>query len=435
ADNPFAGQVNVDGGKLQMTEGGKLGQADVKVGKAGTFAVDKPGTEVGTLDLSAGGTLSLVATPEGYSKLQVNGEDKEDENGNKIPAVNLNNAHLFTDIKNSKEEELANLQFENILATPNGSIEGNFASYDDNSELFNFIPKVVDGKAVSLTPVSAKGSLIEIATEYGLSRGLDAARALDANFGRAPTNELSRLFYTIPDKQDAATALLESLPTLAGASSQVVADTSKQLANLAENSKGCRAGGAATEDNQLWVKATNSWGNQAQHQGATGYQSESHGFGAGVEKCQGQTRLGVMVGYVYNHVHSQESVSDQTLRADTIQAGIYGNTPISAIADLDFRAGIGYSDVSTERNIKFAKRTAQGSYGNKIGYAGVGMGFNAFSTEQVEVKPFIRLDYQVVRNNHYTERGAGGLNLNVDAGTNQSLVSQVGVNVKAKIAD
>lgn len=63
------------------------------------------------------------------------------------------------------------------------------------------------------------------------------------------------------------------------------------------------------------------------------------------------------------------------------------------------------------------------------------MDFNAFANDQVEVKPFIRMDYQVVRNNHYQECGVGVLNLKVDADTNQSLISKVGVDTRVRVAD
>ncbi|OBX06883.1 autotransporter domain-containing protein, partial [Gallibacterium genomosp. 3] len=431
ANNPFAGNVNVNDGTLQISEGGKLGKATVNVNSPATLAVDKSGTELGNLNLKGGGTLSVTATPEGYTKVQVNGN------------ADTSKGTLFVDIAGSNEHDLADGKFHGfITANSFKKSDGTdidkskpFSHYDDNSALFDFIPTIAaDGKTIDLTPTSSQMKLVDIVQLFNLTRAFDAAKALDTNFTHSPANELSRLFYTIRDDKQAANALLESLPTLAGASSQVVADTSRHLANLAKIYDRCEDN-VQQGDKHIWAKTFGSWGTQAQYQGAAGYRSESYGFAAGVEKCHQQTRLGVMMGYAYDHVRSRESVSDQRLRADTIQAGIYGNTPISSIADLDFRAGIGYSDVGTERNIKFANRTAQGNYGNKIGYAGVGVNFNAFSSEQAVIKPFIRLDYQVVRNNHYSERGAGVLNLNVDAGTNQSLVSQAGIDMKARLAD
>ncbi|WP_231113261.1 autotransporter outer membrane beta-barrel domain-containing protein, partial [Gallibacterium anatis] len=429
ANNPFAGNVNVNDGSLHISDGGKLGNASVNVKPTATLSVDKNGTTLGALNLD--GKLSVIATPEGYTKINVVGN------------ADTSKGTLFVDIAGSNEHDLADGKFHGFITansfkkSDGTDIDKNkpFSRYSDNSALFDFIPTIAaDGKTIDLTPISSQMKLVDIVQLFNLTRAFDAAKALDTNFTHSPASELSRLFYTIRDDKQAANALLESLPTLAGASSQVVADTSRHLANLAKIYDRCEDN-VQQGDKHIWARTFGSWETQDQYRGATGYRGESYGFAAGVEKCHQQTRLGVMMGYAYDHVHSRESVSDQRLRADTIQAGIYGNTPISSIADLDFRAGIGYSDVGTERNIKFANRTAQGNYGNKIGYAGVGVNFNAFSSEQAVIKPFIRLDYQVVRNNHYSERGAGVLNLNVDAGTNQSLVSQAGIDMKARLAD
>ncbi|OBX11423.1 autotransporter outer membrane beta-barrel domain-containing protein, partial [Gallibacterium genomosp. 3] len=420
ANSGFSGKTNVEKGTLHLANGGSLSTSDVTVNNNARLTVDKEGTELGGLTLSDNSTLSVVITPNEYTKITVNGD------------VKLNGT-LDIDISGSKEDDFKNTIFNDVIKSTS-SMSGNFNEVTDNSLLFNFRPNVVD-KTLSLTPyASSATSLVDIIKEFGLDRALDVARALDSNFSVSPENDLSTLFYTIRDNKQAANAVLESLPTLAGASSQVVADTSKHLANLARVYERCE-GNIQQGDKYIWARTFGSWETQDQYRGATGYRGESYGFAAGVEKCHQQTRLGVMMGYAYDHVRSRESVSDQRLRADTIQAGIYGNTPISSIADLDFRAGIGYSDIDTVRNIKFVNRTAQGNYGNKIGYAGIGVNFNAFSSEQAEVKPFIRLDYQVVRNNHYNEHGARSLNLNVDAGTNQSLVSQAGIDMKARLAD
>ncbi|OBX03198.1 hypothetical protein QV06_10115 [Gallibacterium genomosp. 3] len=423
ADNPFEGTVNIDEGTLRLTDNGKLGQATVNVNNDGTLAVDAPNTELGSLTMNPKSRFVVKATPDGVSELRVNGDLHLD-------------GQFFTDVKEFKDSpDLDKIDLSRAVVSNTGGLTGKFTSYDDNSNLFDFIPdSQTNPNEIRFIVKPSKDDLGIIADRLGYERAKSIASALDSIFAKDPTGPLARLFYALFDDQQSIDAVVESLPALAGASSQVVADTSRHLANLAKIYDRCEDN-VQQGDKHIWAKTFGSWGTQDQYQGAAGYRSESYGFAAGVEKCHQQTRLGAMIGYAYSHAYNRESVSNQTLRADTIQAGIYGNTSISSIADLDFRAGIGYSDVGTKRNIKFAKHTAQGNYGNKIGYAGVGVNFNAFSSEQAVIKPFIRLDYQVVRNNHYSERGAGVLNLNVDAGTNQSLVSQVGVDMKARLAD
>ncbi|OBX04383.1 hypothetical protein QV06_06935 [Gallibacterium genomosp. 3] len=444
ADNPFAGQVNVNEGKLQMTEGGKLGQADVTVKSGATLAVDTQGTSLGSLTLN--GALNIIATPTGHSQINI--------------ARNADTANgiLFIDIAGSDEDALAKVKLDNILQAdtfkhkqPDGTyidINKNnpFSDYSDNSELFNFVPQISpDGKSINLIPTPAT-KLVDIAKMFNLKRALGAATALDANFERAPKNELSQWFYRTPNKQESASRLLDALPSLIAASGQVVANTSKRLANLAPLYERCYTIQQPEQDKHLWVKPFGRWATQQAYYGATGYQGESYGFAVGLEKCRHQSRLGVMIGYAYDHIHSNKSISNQRLRADTIQAGLYGNTPISTVADLDFKAGIGYSDISSTRYISFANHSMQGNYVNKIGYAAVGLNFNAYTSQQFEIKPFIRLDYQVVRHNNFSEIGTntkGGtdsldpsvLHLHVNAGTYQSFISQVGMGVYARLTE
>ncbi|WKT00388.1 autotransporter domain-containing protein [Gallibacterium salpingitidis] len=423
ANNPFAGTVNANQGTLKISEGGKLGNATVNVSNGATLAVDKNGTSLKNLTLSDKATLSIEATPEGYSKIDV--ADKATLGGT-----------LYVDTSKTKnDKDLGKANFSNFI-TADKPIETNFTKVEDSSGLFNFrVEPSSSGKEVSLVPYASTANLVKVSKQFGLDRALDAATVLDKVFHDSPESDLSFKFLSIGyDAQEQANALLATLPTLAGASSQVLADSSKRLADLADIYERCDNTNPQ-ENKHLWVKTFDSWRTQNQYQGAAGYRDNSYGFAVGVEKCHGQTRLGAMIGYPYDKAHSRESVSHQSLRADTIQAGIYGNTPISPLIDLDFRAGIGYSDVSTQRQIAFANRTAKGEYGNKLGYAGIGVNFNAFANDQVEVRPFVRMDYQVVRNNHYQERGAGVLSLKVDADTNQSFISKVGVDTRVRVAD
>ncbi|NOL50548.1 ESPR-type extended signal peptide-containing protein, partial [Pelistega europaea] len=335
ANNPFAGAVNVNDGTLQISEGGKLGKATVNVKSPATLAIDASGTELRNLNLNGGGTLSVTATPEGYTKVQVNGN------------ANLDNGHLFTDIAGSREEDLANGSFENVITTPNGQIIGKFASYDDNSHLFDFVPYISnDHKSLGLTPYSTGGdkSLANIVDKLGFDRAVDAGRALDTIFVQDRAGEIARLFYTIRDDKQAADAVLESLPTLAGASSQVIADSAANVVGLASFTDRCTTDLKTGSDRHVWGKLQGGWGKQHDYRGAAGYRNESYYAAAGGHVCYNQTRIGMMVGYGHDHAGSIGSPSQQTLSADTFLLGMYGSTPVGEKMDMDFRAGVGYSE-------------------------------------------------------------------------------------------
>ncbi len=422
ANNPFAGNVELNGGETHIMEGGKLGNADVNVHAPATLSVDKEGTSLKSLTLDPGSTLKVVATPEGYSKLDV------------AEAVNLGGT-LFTDIAGSREEDLKNGSFENVIHSENGTISGQFEKFDDNSELFNFVPYITaDKKSVGLTPLAATGdhNLVSIAERLGASRALDAARTLDAVFNQSPDQALSRMFYSISDPEMALQALLQSLPTVSGASSQMVADSSQHLAALTDLRPDCSQ---TAMGRHVWAKTYGAWARQNGYLGASGYRDDAFGVAAGADVCFNASRVGFMVGYGNDFVRSRDFSAQQTVRADTLQAGVYGSTPVNDTFDVDFKAGVGYSFVNTKRDIPFAQREAKADFHNTLAYAGVGLNALVLKTDALEVRPFVRLDYFVTHNRSYHETGADELNLHAKSGNYQTLVTQTGVKLHLKVAN
>ncbi|MDY3115791.1 MAG: autotransporter domain-containing protein [Sutterella sp.] len=422
ANNPFAGNVELNGGETHIMEGGKLGNADVNVHAPATLSVDKEGTSLKSLTLDPGSTLKVVATPEGYSKLDV------------AEAVNLGGT-LFTNIAGSREEDLKNGSFENVIHSENGTISGQFEKFDDNSELFNFVPYITtDKKSVGLTPLAATGdhNLVSIAERMGASRALDAARTLDAVFNQSPDQALSRMFYSISDPEMALQALLQSLPTVSGASSQMVADSSQRLAALTDLRPDCSQ---TAMGRHVGAKTYGAWARQNGYLGASGYRDDAFGVAAGADVCFNTSRVGFMVGYGNDFVRSRDFPAQQTVRADTLQAGVYGSTPVNDTFDVDFKAGVGYSFVNTKRDIPFAQREAKADFHNTLAYAGVGLNALVLKTDALEVRPFVRLDYFVTHNRSYHETGADELNLHAKSGNYQTLVTQTGVKLHLKVAN
>lgn len=384
--------------------------------------MDKEGTSLKSLTLDPGSTLKVVATPEGYSKLDV------------AEAVNLGGT-LFTDIAGSREEDLKNGSFENVIHSENGTISGQFEKFDDNSELFNFVPYITaDKKSVGLTPLAATGdhNLVSIAERLGASRALDAARTLDAVFNQSPDQALSRMFYSISDPEMALQALLQSLPTVSGASSQMVADSSQRLAALTDLRPDCSQ---TAMGRHVWAKTYGAWARQNGYLGASGYRDDAFGVAAGADVCFNASRVGFMVGYGNDFVRSRDFSAQQTVRADTLQAGVYGSTPVNDTFDVDFKAGVGYSFVNTKRDIPFAQREAKADFHNTLAYAGVGLNALVLKTDALEVRPFVRLDYFVTHNRSYHETGADELNLHAKSGNYQTLVTQTGVKLHLKVAN
>ncbi|MFC0309598.1 autotransporter domain-containing protein [Gallibacterium trehalosifermentans] len=417
--NPnFTGKTNVNDGKLAITNGGDLAGSQVTVNPNATLSVDENGTKLGSLTVEKNGNVEIGVTPDKVGTLDVKND------------VNLNGGTLTLNTKNINRVE--DLDTSNILGaiTAGGNLTGTFDDIKDTSNLFNFTPNYTPN-GLTFTPTYEKDSLVDIASERGLTRALGAAKVLDRLFKNNSSDPLAKLFYGIKDDNESVAALLSVLPTLS--TSQIVADSSKQLATLADNYQQCDAH-ENLDGNPVWVKPFHSQRQQHQYKGASGYYDESYGFGIGMERCYNGNRFGVMLGYVEDSAVSRESPSAQSVNSKTVQAGIYGNTPLAGDLALDYKAGVGYSKVDTERKFSFVGNTASASYGNKIAYAGLGLTLPSTLSDTVRLESYARLDYHLVRNNAYAEKGAGILNLHADAGSFETMTSEVGVKVKVQVA-
>ncbi|MFC0309525.1 autotransporter domain-containing protein [Gallibacterium trehalosifermentans] len=424
--NPaFTGATNVKSGKLAITNGGSLPNSAVTVEDNATLAVDENGAELGSLTVKPNGTVELKVTPEKTGKVRAKRATLDGTLN-----LDLQKIDDINDLDTALKHPL-------IEVTDADGRDGNFKEVNLLGEFAkeNFTPKVTtDGNNVDISySRKDKNGLTKIATDNA-PRALGVAKVLDeilTNDPNGPFADLSRRNFE--NNADAQDALLSVLPSLSGASSQIVADSSKQLATLADNYQQCDAHENLDGD-PLWVKPFHSQRQQHQYKGASGYYDESYGFGIGAERCYNGNRFGVMLGYVEDSAVSRESPSAQSVKSKTVQAGIYGNTPLAGDLALDYKAGVGYSKVDTERKFSFLSNTASASYGNKIAYAGLGLTLPSTLSDTVRLESYARLDYHLVRNNAYAEKGAGILNLHADAGSFETMTSEVGVKVKVQVA-
>ncbi|MFC0308265.1 autotransporter-associated beta strand repeat-containing protein [Gallibacterium trehalosifermentans] len=419
--NPdFTGKTNVNKGTLAMKDGGDLAGSQVTVNQDATLSVDENGTKLGGLTVEPNGNVEIGITPDKVGTLDVKND------------VNLNGGTLTLNTKNIDRVE--DLDTSKVLSaiTAGGNLTGTFDDIKDTSNLFNFDPTYTEN-GLTFTPRYEKDSLVEIASERGLTRALGAAKVLDNVFRNNSSDPLAKLFYGIKDDDETAAALVSVLPSLSGASSQIIADSSKQLATLPDYNYQCDAY-SNFDGNPTWVRTFHSQRLQHQYKGASGYYNESYGFGIGAERCYNGSRFGAMIGYAQDSAVSRESPSAQSVKSKTVQTGIYGNTPLAGDLALDYKAGVGYSKVDSERKFSFVGNTASASYGNKIAYAGLGLTLPSSLSDTVKLESYARLDYRMVRNNAYAEKGAGILNLHADAGSFETMTSEVGVKVKVQVA-
>ena len=425
AQNPFSGSVTFENGRTEIEQGGNFSNAPVTVkGPNTTLAVDKDGSSFKNFKLENGGTLSVSITSEGYTKIPV------------TESADLSGGKLFIDVTGAREEDLEGNSFAGVLTTQNGQIT-NTSNFSDNSELFTFRPSLNEARnSLTLIPYAAGSgqSLKELVKKKDLPNALPAATVLDELFDENPGSPLSIYFYSPSSGEEALNALLQALPTLSGAGSQILSDSAQRLSSLGDLDTPCASMHDAS-GHRLWAKSYGAWSSQDTYGGSAGYHGDAFGLAAGSDVCVNQSRVGFVFGYGYDDVKTHHAGGTQTLRADTVQTGVYASVPLGEILDVDLKAGLGYSHVSTRRDLPFAQVEARGKYGNVITYTGAGLNLLAFGNEHLQVRPFVRMDYIRVHNNSYNESGAKALNLHVDSGNYDALVTQVGVKLKLHVAN
>ncbi|MCW5623955.1 MAG: autotransporter outer membrane beta-barrel domain-containing protein [Burkholderiales bacterium] len=93
----------------------------------------------------------------------------------------------------------------------------------------------------------------------------------------------------------------------------------------------------------------------------------------------------------------------------------YGSYSIDDRTDLNFQVDVGQNKNAGTRGIGFTSSAASSSYDSYTAHLGVGLGRTYSMTPKTNFTPSIRADYTVIKDEAYSETGAGSLNLSVDS--------------------
>ena len=340
-------------------------------------------------------------------------------------------------------EDFDGPKLKNVI-TSETSLAGEFASYSDNSVLFNFIPEYhrgdEDGQAMHLViksataPVShcgnGMGVLECIVRERGHDKAVPEARVLDKEFEAHPDSLISQQFYTLADDDKADAAAVAALPLMTGSINSVIQNRVDRLAGYGYDTPTLYV---KTQDDgaNLWVNIAQNYSRQDADRGATGWTDNATeiALGRDVPVLDGQTRIGLMAGYATGEVKSKGTAAEHKADVDVCQLGLYGKHHFDAM-DLAFRAGYAYAKVDGERHLNWVNKTAKSDTHADILYAGVKV-----SKPMAWVTPFASLDTHWVRSAGYQEQGADVLDLDVLKQTRQSAVLLGGVDFRKSLKD
>jgi outer membrane autotransporter protein len=157
----------------------------------------------------------------------------------------------------------------------------------------------------------------------------------------------------------------------------------------------------------------------------TGFQAEAVGAQFGADKVFGTNWIvGLSGAYSHSRLNFDESLGDADI--DSFRVGPYATYYLDKFY-VDSSVSFGYHLNKTRREITTGiNRTAEGHYNAYDLAAYVGGGYE-FNVRQWIFSPTISAQYICYRNESFRESGAGAAGLNVDAQTQESLLTRFGI--------
>ncbi len=201
---------------------------------------------------------------------------------------------------------------------------------------------------------------------------------------------------------------------VAGSTSAINND---RLASLRSGETGMNAGQVMNGLNG-WIEGFGQQAQQDKRDGVSGYDADTYGFAIGfdTEELGQDTTIGMSFAYADTDVDS-DAISNAKTEVDSYQISLYGDYDVNETVFVSGQLGYIWSDNDTTRNPGgIAALNAKGSYNADAFVAGLAVGRDYHTGHGTLVlTPKVSADYMHYSADSYTETGAGGANLTVDA--------------------
>ena len=332
-----------------------------------------------------------------------------------------------------------------------GTFSGNAGSYD-NSDFYDLTPVYGAGTvgltiaAVSQTPVltattntgntPAAGSAtvfdgiitnaVPVVTVPGALQMTEVITALDALAGQSD--------------QALSNAVTQTLPLLTGgslvATGNALSGINRVIQARQESNHGLSSGDGFLGDRKYWMKPFGSWASQDDIKGVSGFDANTWGIALGADTTLDRaTRLGVAFAYAKSSIDSNSSVAPQSADVAVHQLIGYGSYSLSEATEFSFQVDYGLNRNKGRRSISFVPAVASADYDGSSLHLGVGLGHTLKLSEATTLTPAVRLDYTRMKDDAYTESGAGALNLNVAGRSAEEGIVGVDAKLAHKLSD
>jgi autotransporter family porin len=405
----FNGDIQHKGGVLAIDSNNSLDLGDADYNNLANYTQ------------SADATLRLgVASMDNYAKLNVSGTANfAKDTGldiNVVDAPTLTNGGTLTSVISA------------------GTLNASTFTMTDNSALYDFT-YAIDGNVVNLKVISSDSEgngVLDSVNRQGFTSGRGAAKVLDSFVNSGITgNDIDKVTTALGklSSKQVSDAVAETLPLLVagttGLASNTMRGTNRVIQSRQASNRGLSSGDEFLVDKAVWLKPVGSWSRQQERNGVSGYDADSYGFVGGIDgEITPSSRLGFALSYMNTDVDGNGSASGNSADIDAYQLIAYGSHDLTQFENVEvsWQADVGLNKNDSKRYIGFMNRKATADYDSYAAHVGAGIGKRFQLTEQSLIMPSLRADYAYIKDESYTEKGAGALNLDVDSVNAEELI-------------
>jgi autotransporter family porin len=411
SNNPFTGEMSVQGGTLSIADGETLSLG-------------------GDYKQTASGVLKIgVSDDTTYGKLVVAGTATLPSNANidvDVNAVNtLANGQVLTSV---------------LSAGTLNSADSTF-NVTDNSALFNFTGSL-NVNAIDLTPVKAL-TVVDAVTGSGSSAGIGAATVFDDltdnGSGTTAMDAVLTALGQLATEQEVANAVESTLPGVSGGVSQLTNIATNAVTGVVtarqDLTRGLSSGDDFMTGRHIWFKPFGGWTKQDERQGVNGYDIDSYGLALGFDgDISASWNVGAALAYINSDVESNLVSGSHSIDMDSYMAKVYATKMLDDVTALNLQVGAGTSNYDSTRRI-FTGDIANADYDSWNMQLSAELERSYQVSDKTVMTPYVHADYSYVNVEDYNESGAGALNLNVGDDSADSLIIGAGVKANHSVSD
>jgi hypothetical protein len=212
-------------------------------------------------------------------------------------------------------------------------------------------------------------------------------------------------------------------PLLSGSlltiSSQTLLAVNQIVQSRQDQKNGLNSGDKIYTNRHVWIKPFSSWADQNDRNAVLGYEADTLGVVAGVDgDISEKTSLGLAFAFAKTDVDSN-STTGQTAAIDNYQLIGYGSHALTSNMELNVQLGVGRNNNEGARTTQ-PSSVAHSDYNSTTAQLGLGLQ-RRYQVNDTQLIPAVRADYTWVRNQAFTETGAGADNLHVEGVTSKQL--------------